>query len=420
MGAGGKLNVNKGAACASLRMPGLGRMGFVGAHFTAGQSSESASEARCQDFHHVLSTLRPTGAPADGGAGTGVPDNFAQVEVLFFTGDLNSRLRVRSDAEAIVEAFKRVDTARHADLLRQDELHYWRNNGLAFDPRDGWEEANIGFPPSYKLIADSAGHSSLEGEAYVYERSALPAWCDRVLWRARGHCVEAREYSSREADLEALGGRQRWSLRRRGDGCRGPVARGKDRGPARGRGRNLRAPHRPRAPRRPAALPAVAQRPGQRPAVEAAGAARHARGVLRLGQGLVPRGARLARGPAARRGAVRGQVPHARRGVVAPGPPRESVPRARAGRRGTGVRVLWRSHERGSKGGGADQRRVPFPVGRRGLPPPKGAAPAASWGGHSSRSLDSTTARHIPWIADPCLRAPDVCPRRAVTGVDFR
>ncbi|CAK0871763.1 unnamed protein product, partial [Prorocentrum cordatum] len=112
------------------------------------------------------------------------------------------------------------------------------------------------------------------------------AWCDRVLWRARGHCVEAREYSSREADLEALGGRQRWSLRRRGDGCRGPVARGKDRGPARGRGRNLRAPHRPRAPRRPAALPAVAQRPGQRPAVEAAGAARHARGVLRLGQGL--------------------------------------------------------------------------------------------------------------------------------------
>ncbi|CAK0871739.1 unnamed protein product [Prorocentrum cordatum] len=197
MGAGGKLNVNKGAACASLRMPGLGRMGFVGAHFTAGQSSESASEARCQDFHHVLSTLRPTGAPADGGAGTGVPDNFAQVEVLFFTGDLNSRLRVRSDAEAIVEAFKRVDTARHADLLRQDELHYWRNNGLAFDPRDGWEEANIGFPPSYKLIADSAGHSSLEGEAYVYERSALPAWCDRVLWRARGHCVEAREYSSR-------------------------------------------------------------------------------------------------------------------------------------------------------------------------------------------------------------------------------
>ncbi|CAK0871746.1 unnamed protein product, partial [Prorocentrum cordatum] len=208
------------------------------------------------------------------------------VEVLFFTGDLNSRLRVRSDAEAIVEAFKRVDTARHADLLRQDELHYWRNNGLAFDPRDGWEEANIGFPPSYKLIADSAGHSSLEGEAYVYERSALPAWCDRVLWRARGHCVEAREYSSREADLEALGGRQRWSLRRRGDGCRGPVARGKDRGPARGRGRNLRAPHRPRAPRRPAALPAVAQRPGQRPAVEAAGAARHARGVLRLGQGL--------------------------------------------------------------------------------------------------------------------------------------
>ncbi|CAK0871762.1 unnamed protein product, partial [Prorocentrum cordatum] len=189
------------------------------------------------------------------------------------------------------------------------------------------------------------------------------AWCDRVLWRARGHCVEAREYSSRystgstcgsssptaapatsivlfgprsclgelryftrEADLEALGGRQRWSLRRRGDGCRGPVARGKDRGPARGRGRNLRAPHRPRAPRRPAALPAVAQRPGQRPAVEAAGAARHARGVLRLGQGLVPRGARLARGPAARRGAVRGQVPHARRGVVGREDPRERRP----------------------------------------------------------------------------------------------
>ncbi|CAK0871755.1 unnamed protein product, partial [Prorocentrum cordatum] len=120
-------------------------------------------------------------------------------------------------------------------------------------------------------------------------------------------CLGELRYFTREADLEALGGRQRWSLRRRGDGCRGPVARGKDRGPARGRGRNLRAPHRPRAPRRPAALPAVAQRPGQRPAVEAAGAARHARGVLRLGQGLVPRGARLARGPAARRGAVRGQ-----------------------------------------------------------------------------------------------------------------
>ncbi|CAK0871752.1 unnamed protein product, partial [Prorocentrum cordatum] len=139
-------------------------------------------------------------------------------------------------------------------------------------------------------------------------------------------CLGELRYFTREADLEALGGRQRWSLRRRGDGCRGPVARGKDRGPARGRGRNLRAPHRPRAPRRPAALPAVAQRPGQRPAVEAAGAARHARGVLRLGQGLVPRGARLARGPAARRGAVRGQVPHARRGVVGREDPRERRP----------------------------------------------------------------------------------------------
>lgn len=191
MGIGGKLNANKGAAGILVEVAGR-RLGFIGAHFTAGSWCASSADARCQDFNRVLLELSTERAPDHTdllrwALGTGAArevgqGEFLQADMLVFMGDLNARLCLEAHSEVLQWASEAL-SAGGMELLKFDELASWRRRGAAFSRNEGWHEGSIRFTPTYKLEAGYSG-------------SCLPAWCDRVLWRSPGLATKLRAYES--------------------------------------------------------------------------------------------------------------------------------------------------------------------------------------------------------------------------------
>ena len=112
-------------------------------------------------------------------------------DAVFWLGDLNYRIRA---AVATAEVFARADAGDLAFLLANDQLTVERAAGRVFE---GFDEAPITFPVTYKY---EPGSSRLERRPEKKLRA--PAWCDRVLWRARSPGrVDARAYGSAAALL---------------------------------------------------------------------------------------------------------------------------------------------------------------------------------------------------------------------------
>jgi len=215
---GGKLNLNKGAACLCCDVSGIGRLGFVGAHFTAGAWSESTEAARCRDFHIAMEELHPSEqgsaqcakeSALDAAAGKALlrasfgntgPQHAQQADignlrssfdVLIFCGDLNARLRVAdaSSSEETSSALQLLHRDRvPARLLKLDELASWRQKGAAFACNEGWQEGEVTFAPTYKLSKRGGN---------CYDEQCLPAWCDRILWCSNPHRLRMLRYDSK-------------------------------------------------------------------------------------------------------------------------------------------------------------------------------------------------------------------------------
>ena len=95
-------------------------------------------------------------------------------DVVFFMGDLNYRFdeRVATD-----ECFAKIEAQDLEFLRRYDQLNMERSQGRVFV---GFQEPVLNFPPTYKYQPGTPLY-----ERRPEKKLRCPAWCDRVLWRAK-------------------------------------------------------------------------------------------------------------------------------------------------------------------------------------------------------------------------------------------
>lgn len=160
-------------------------------HLAAGQGK---GDQRRRDMEEILRTARfPRVKHAARGTfecdmdGTRVLDH----RFVFFAGDTNSRLEGTSRSDALTTLSS--PTPDLSSLLARDELTREmtasHNSSLV-----AFREQHITFQPTYKY-----GHGTSTYDSSWKQR--VPAWCDRVLWRARGDTVRGTGYNTLEPDI---------------------------------------------------------------------------------------------------------------------------------------------------------------------------------------------------------------------------
>ncbi|KAK0490255.1 Endonuclease/exonuclease/phosphatase [Armillaria novae-zelandiae] len=163
-------------------------MCFINCHLGAGQNKVRTRNA---DITGILEekTMFPVSPESvsfvGGGDGSAVTDH----EMVFINGDMNYRIDQRRDAiVASVRANEWESMLPHDQLLK--EIKYNRGCRLR-----GFSEGPLTFPPTYKYDRRSDEYDSSE-------KRRSPAWCDRVLWRARVPSrVEQIHYRRYEANV---------------------------------------------------------------------------------------------------------------------------------------------------------------------------------------------------------------------------
>lgn len=100
---------------------------------------------------------------------------------LFWMGDLNYRVDLPRD-----KALKLIGKKDFATLFKSDQLMAERKAGHVFP---GFREGSVTFPPTYRY------NRGEQGDTYSEERSRVPSWTDRILWRAwPGYAVTLTMY----------------------------------------------------------------------------------------------------------------------------------------------------------------------------------------------------------------------------------
>ncbi|KAJ1807665.1 hypothetical protein LPJ75_004753, partial [Coemansia sp. RSA 2598] len=126
--------------------------------------------------------LIPTGSLFGSGQATvGRPLSVFDSSYLLWFGDLNYRLAIDTQDMDLV-----VRRGEHMSLLGLDQLRIAMMNKQAFV---GFEEADIGFAPTYKYLLGTD----------EYDASRRPSWCDRVLWWTHPGCedgIRSTEYTA--------------------------------------------------------------------------------------------------------------------------------------------------------------------------------------------------------------------------------
>lgn len=146
---------NKGAVAISFSLQAASFC-FLCSHFAAGQSQIAE---RNNDYSEAVKrVVFPNGR-------TVLTHDF-----VFWCGDFNYRINMSRD-----EVKAAVEEGNIVELLAADQL---RIEQAAENVFQGFQEGDITFPPTYKydLFSDDYDTS---------EKSRVPAWTDRVLWRAR-------------------------------------------------------------------------------------------------------------------------------------------------------------------------------------------------------------------------------------------
>jgi phosphatidylinositol-bisphosphatase len=165
---------NKGGTAVRLAVAGSS-VCLINAHLPAGASH---ADERNDTFGEITSGLAR--AYSDRTRGGPFPPPLYHDLCIFF-GDLNYRIEAPNDAVRAA-----VARGQWADLLMADQLTEQQRAGLAFT---GFQEAKIGFAPTYKY---DAGTSIFDSS----EKQRVPSYCDRVLWRAQAGRVAPLAYVS--------------------------------------------------------------------------------------------------------------------------------------------------------------------------------------------------------------------------------
>ncbi|KAM0747344.1 DNase I-like protein [Meredithblackwellia eburnea MCA 4105] len=145
---------------------------FLNCHLAAGQShrrqrdSDLAQILEDKSAFSELASSSP-GAYTSGGLGTSVFDH----ELCILSGDLNYRIDQRRDT-----VVKAVMDGNVESLLPHDQLLKGLATNQTFRLRS-FKEAPLTFAPTYKY---DPGTDEYDSSA----KKRIPAWCDRVLWRA--------------------------------------------------------------------------------------------------------------------------------------------------------------------------------------------------------------------------------------------
>ncbi|KPV75724.1 uncharacterized protein RHOBADRAFT_13733 [Rhodotorula graminis WP1] len=187
-GMGGRYG-NKGAILSRFVMDDTS-LCFINCHLAAGQSHRRQRDRDLVDIledkasFSELASSSP-GAYAPGGSGTLPFDH----ELILLAGDLNYRIDARRDA--VVSA---VASGQSESLLAHDQLLKNLATNQTFRLRS-FKEPAIHFPPTYKYDRGTDQYDSSS-------KRRIPAWCDRVLYRAdRADKVTPLHYQRYEVNV---------------------------------------------------------------------------------------------------------------------------------------------------------------------------------------------------------------------------
>uniref|UniRef100_K3W5H2 Rho-GAP domain-containing protein n=1 Tax=Globisporangium ultimum (strain ATCC 200006 / CBS 805.95 / DAOM BR144) TaxID=431595 RepID=K3W5H2_GLOUD len=95
-------------------------------------------------------------------------------DFVFWLGDLNYRINEDIPTEAV---FQHAESGVYTELLQRDQLIIERKRCNVLH---GFEEGPIKFPPTYKYQAGTSMY-----EKRPEKKLRAPAWCDRILWKAK-------------------------------------------------------------------------------------------------------------------------------------------------------------------------------------------------------------------------------------------
>ncbi|CAE7744307.1 Ocrl [Symbiodinium pilosum] len=181
---------NKGAVALGLVLKSTSFC-FVNAHLAAGESA-SSSQDRSQDFDYIVQTLRLSSSSSSSDVRD--PRNLFEHDLVVWAGDLNMRLwrnEQMTEVMSRTEVLSMLQNQQLSQLLACDELHRRR---LSSGPVAAFEEAAIHFHPSYKfrtsLKTSAVWKNATMRDTQMphdtqYDEKRSPAWCDRIMWRAR-------------------------------------------------------------------------------------------------------------------------------------------------------------------------------------------------------------------------------------------
>jgi len=161
---------NKGAVSVSLAW-GDAQLGIVATHLAA---HTEQLDRRTADVAAILDQARFVRRSVDDGNGDSYGEMsecpWQDMDAILWLGDLNYRVEM-----PYADALAHLEEGSLDPLLARDQLSMVRAAGVSFAPDDGWCEAPITFPPSYKFDVGTTRYDTSE-------KRRTPSWTDRVLW----------------------------------------------------------------------------------------------------------------------------------------------------------------------------------------------------------------------------------------------
>ncbi|XP_071115406.1 type II inositol 1,4,5-trisphosphate 5-phosphatase-like [Haliotis cracherodii] len=134
---------------------------FINSHLAAHQEE---FERRNQDYRDIDSKMKfKQFSP---------PLTIKEHDITFWIGDLNYRIH----GMPIDEVKYNISNALYGKLLPHDQLYTQLGKSDVFS---GYSEGDIHFTPTYKY---DTGTDNFD----TSEKSRIPAWCDRILWKGNG------------------------------------------------------------------------------------------------------------------------------------------------------------------------------------------------------------------------------------------
>ncbi|KAE9550530.1 hypothetical protein FO519_006257 [Halicephalobus sp. NKZ332] len=139
---------------------------FISCHFSHGSLKNRLLDyTKASKAFNFRNTLRPNSSVRE-------EHSIFNANAVFWFGDLNFRLAERLNADEVGQKYgKQVFVHRQDfdELLTVDELKQCMEDGLIFN---GFKEAGITFPPSYKFITSTQN----------YSKHRIPSYTDRILY----------------------------------------------------------------------------------------------------------------------------------------------------------------------------------------------------------------------------------------------